>query len=342
MAILNPYPIIKSNSGSSSQFRPDYRWWVGTDGNIWANIEGSGVRNLGKYGQANNTSWLKAINASLDDTKRIADPNAGQGPTSTTTSDDSKDYSALLAQQAAENAAKASEAQNIKNSMLGRRAEFESILNNVLGNIDKTYKEESDKRKETYDEDAAALLDTLEKALPEIASSFASIGAYDSSLRGYREMDAEKEHQSSQKELTKEYEDDMANLGNKANQARTEANNSYRNFMTDFDTLNSTDANADNLKTIRSSQNSLLKGLNDFSSQAEYYKPNSDFANQMKALGENTNFDKIASSLKNFLTNAGASSGNFSADKQLATDTKATTDKVKSEVETNKATGVSK
>ena len=323
-------------------------YWLGEDGNVWVKQNGN-TKNIGKAimrnGQWNGNPESEMISMP-DNGTRIDNPNPTRtNNTRNTSSSSSNYYSRLAAQQAAANARKASEASNIKNSMMGRRGEFQNILNDIISNIDTTYREESSKRKKTYDKDAAALLDTLEKALPSIAASFANIGAYDSSLRGYREIDAEKEHQASQEDLAEEYDNDMANLGNKANQARVEARNSYNNFMTDFDTLNNTEANADNLENIRSSQNSLLKGLNDFRSQCEMYKPNSTFASEMKNLGGKSNFENLSNSLKNFLTNAGASSsatGGFNADEKLSADTKEATKKAKSEIETNKATGVTK
>jgi hypothetical protein len=226
---------------------------------------------------------------------------------------------------------------------MGRRGEFEGILNEILSNIDKTYKEESNRRKETYDADSAELLSTLEQALPEIASSFAANGGYDSSLRGYREMDAEKEHQNSQNKLKREYETELGNLGSKANQARTEARTAYNNFMTDFDTLANTTANSDNLENIRQSENSLLKGINDFRGQSNIYKPNSTFSNEMKNLGGDYDFGNIRDAFTSFLntTNAG-SGGNFQADEKIAEEAKKTTNKVKNEIEQNKSTGVSK
>ena len=322
-------------------------YWLGEDGNVWVKQNGN-TKNIGKAIMRNG-QWdgnpESEIIAMPGNGTRIDNPNPTQTNNTSTRSSSSNYYSRLAAQQAAANARKASEAANIKNSMMGRRGEFQNILNDIISNIDTTYREESSKRKKSYDKDAAALLDTLEKALPSIAASFANIGAYDSSLRGYREIDAEKEHQASQEDLAEEYDNDMANLGNKANQARVEARNSYNNFMTDFDTLNNTEANADNLENIRSSQNSLLKGLNDFRSQSEMYKPNSTFASEMKTLGGKSNFENLSNSLKNFLTNAGASSsatGGFNADEKLSADTKEATKKAKSEIETNKATGVTK
>lgn len=52
----------------------DYRWWVGQDGNIWANIEGTGVKNMGKaegLGAYKNAATVQGF----DLNKQISDPN---------------------------------------------------------------------------------------------------------------------------------------------------------------------------------------------------------------------------------------------------------------------------
>ena len=59
----------------------DYRWWVGQDNNVWANIEGIGVQNLGK---ASGVAKNRAYNQGLDINKEIADPNK---PAANTSSD---------------------------------------------------------------------------------------------------------------------------------------------------------------------------------------------------------------------------------------------------------------
>lgn len=60
----------------------DYRWWTGADGNIWANIEGIGVQNLGKA----TAGYLNmAQRQGLDTNKQIADPNRqAENPTGET------------------------------------------------------------------------------------------------------------------------------------------------------------------------------------------------------------------------------------------------------------------
>lgn len=330
LAAGNSAPVLFGNKfgKSGNAYNNLLLQFAGNDGGISINDP-----ELADYARYMYNTWSKQRNGG-------GNSNSGNGGGSYSTSNT---YNAQLAAEQARQAQRANEAQGIKDRMMGRRGEFESILNEILGNIDKTYKEESSRRKETYDADSAELMNTLEQALPEIAASFAAIGGYDSSLRGYREMDAEKEHQNSQNELKREYESELGNLGAKANQARTDARTAYNNFMTDFDTLSNTTANSDNLENIRKSENSLLKGINDFRGQSNIYKPNSTFSSEMKNLGGEYDFGNIRDAFASFLntTNAG-SGGNFQADEKIAEEAKKTTNKVKNEIEQNKSTGVSK
>lgn len=332
LAAGNSAPVLFGNKfgKSGNAYNKLLLQFAGNDGGISINDP-----ELADYARYMYNTWSKQRNGGGNSNGGNGGGNYGYSTSNT--------YNSQLAAEQARQAQRANEAQGIKDRMMGRRGEFENILNEILGNIDKTYKEESGRRKETYDADSAELMNTLEQALPEIAASFAAIGGYDSSLRGYREMDAEKEHQNSQNELKREYESELGNLGAKANQARTEARTAYNNFMTDFDTLANTTANSDNLENIRKSENSLLKGVNDFRGQSNIYKPNSTFSNEMRNLGGEYDFGNIRDAFASFLntTNAG-SGGNFQADEKIAEEAKKTTNKVKNEIEQNKSTGVSK
>lgn len=252
-------------------------------------------------------------------------------------------YDAQLAAANALKAQRTGEAQSIKNSMMGQRDKVTEMLNTILGNIEKVYGEEKSKRDEKRDEDSAELLAQLEKALPGIGSSFAAIGAYDSSWNNDAQADTKEEHNKAQDEIQKEYDADMTTLGNKRNQAKTDAQNSYNNFMADFDTFDGTEANSDNLETLRASKNSLTKAMNDFNAQGDYYKPGSRLQNEMSSLG-NYNGQKTIDAFSSFLNTAGAGGSGVKAGNENTTSiaAKNKNKNEKSELEQNKATGVAK
>lgn len=242
--------------------------------------------------------------------------------------------------QAAKEAARAAEAQGIKDRMVGRRGELDDILNAVLAAIDATYAEESTKRKGQYDTDAADLLKTLNQALPEIAASFAAIGSYDSSWNNDSQAHTTDKYNDSQATLTSEYNTDMATLGNKANQARTDARTSYNNNQIDFDTLENTEANSDSLETLRRSENSLNKAINEFSQSQHYYKPGSTFAQELSNLGGVYDYGAIKNAFANYLSTAGAGATNVT--KNLSSEAKSQVGEKtkKTEVQENTPTSV--
>lgn len=274
--------------------------------------------------------------------KRIDESEVSGGNTTNNTSSSvNNSYNAQLAAANALKAKRTSEAQNIKNSILGKRNQFGDILKDILGNIDKTYEEEVGKLSENYDKDKAELIDTLADAIPEIGNSFAAIGAYDSSQRAMRNADTREEEAKAEEDLTRQFEDNKANMGNKRNTARNEAQNAYNNFMIDFDTLNDTEANSDNLESLRQSQNSLLKGLSDFGSQKNIFKPGSTFANELSVLNK-YDATKAKDALSNFLASAGASgiTANTGTGSIANAGKQNSNKKQESEIEVNQKTGV--
>lgn len=322
---------FSTNTKSSSPFNgKDYRWWVGTDGNVWANVEGTGVVNMGKY------NGLKSDNI-YGNSKMIADPNKQSSSTSSTSATSNTGSSSTYS---AEEAARKSKAQQIKNAMLGREGEFKTSLDTILEAIKAAYGEESSKLTEQYDKDKAKLIDSLAAALPEIGNSYAAMGAYDSSQRALSNIYAREQEKEAEEELQQEYDTNAANLGSKMEDARNAANTSYNNFMIDMNTLRDTEANSDNLERLRSSQNSLLKGLNEFGAQAKEYQTGTSFKNALAA--ENTySGEKAKQSLQDYLTQAGASGIKSNTGTGSIAST-VSQKKDKSELEQNKSTGASK
>lgn len=106
----------------------DYAWWVGQDGNIWANIKGVGVRNLGKGTQVGNSMMANAINMDtkslLDGSRQISDPNM---PAENQTG--SIDTSAYNSGGSAEDRA-------LKTRMIGIYDRQIDDINNNLGSMD--------------------------------------------------------------------------------------------------------------------------------------------------------------------------------------------------------------
>jgi hypothetical protein len=326
----------------------NYAWWVGTDGNIWANVDGN-VQKLAEGSlDYNGQGGSYILGVGGDPENRVSVPlyakNKIDDPVNPSTATASASSSnSQLAQLNAQKAARTSEAQNIKSSMLSQRDRVSNMLQDILKNIESVYSEEKSKRDEQKDADSATLLEQLEQALPGIGSSFAAIGAYDSSWNNDAQGTTKEEHNKAQDEITKEYDADIKALGNKRNQARTDAQNAHDNFMVDFDTFNNTAANSDNLETLRASKNSLMKAINDFSSQGNYYKPGSSLQNEMAGIG-NYDGQKAIDAFGSFLSTAGAGGSGVKAGNETTQSiaAKNKNKNEKTELEQNKALGIAK
>jgi len=131
----------------------DYRWWVGQDNNVWANIEGRGVMNLG---QASGVYKNRAQNQGLDESKYIADPNASAKNSTA----DSNTYSTTRASggsggsNAQEEAIKAN-MRNIYDRQIGDiNSNIDSLqgqLDNALAGVKNEYNTYKNEQQSSYD-----------------------------------------------------------------------------------------------------------------------------------------------------------------------------------------------
>lgn len=106
----------------------DYRWWVGSDGNIWANVEGKGVSNLGK---ATQVAQNRAVMQGLDASKEISDPNK---PASEAANPTGGVYDTISARGGSSSTSAANTALN--NRMIGIYDRQIGDINNNIGSLD--------------------------------------------------------------------------------------------------------------------------------------------------------------------------------------------------------------
>lgn len=183
----------------------DYRWWVGQDNNVWANIEGIGVQNLGK---ASGVAQNRAYNQGLDINKEINDPNK---PAANTPSDNgyygggssSGPYSTYNAEEEARKANMRSmydrQINDINSNLDSMDRQLENSLAGVRGEYD-TYKNEQQSsynaEKNSHDKEVLQNLQNLQsnrnqitnnasKALRGLLSVLGGMGLGDSSVARY-------------------------------------------------------------------------------------------------------------------------------------------------------------
>lgn len=126
----------------------DFRWWIGQDGNVWANIAGLGVNNLGNYNGLNKSVLSNPFFGS----KQIADPNPSGSQQAENPTANEYNY----AQGSSSGTSAATQAQNnkmigiydrqiddINNNINSQDAQLNNALASLKGEYD-TYKNEQE------------------------------------------------------------------------------------------------------------------------------------------------------------------------------------------------------
>lgn len=136
----------------------DYAWWVGQDGNVWANIKGVGVRNLGKGTEIGSSMMANAINmdnkALLDGSRRISDP-ALENQAANGTGDYNASYaSGGSSSYNAENEALKARMRGIYDRQISDINDninsLDSQLKNTLAGVDNEYKTYKNEQQSSY------------------------------------------------------------------------------------------------------------------------------------------------------------------------------------------------
>ena len=140
-----------------------HKWWVGQDGNIWANIAGLGVQNLGSYSGANKSvaqgDWLNRIDDPNPGNSQAANKSGainygGSGSTSYSRGSSSS-YDAEEAQRKAEEEAKKQQMRNIYDQQIGdinhNLSSLQGQLDNSLAGVKGEYEQYKNEQQSSYD-----------------------------------------------------------------------------------------------------------------------------------------------------------------------------------------------
>lgn len=195
-------------------------------------------------------------------------------------------YAAMRAQQA-------SEAQSIRDRLLGRGSEIDSILNEIIGNIDSLVKDQKRRRQGQYDTDTSALIASLEAAIPEIQKAFAALGLSSSTFVGDRVDNTNQEYKRSQDAVDTAFQDDLASYGQWADKEKASARASADKARNSLDFVRRADATADNLGRFQETEHSFNNALTDFGAQRRNYTTSGDAIKALQGIGSDYDFSKI-------------------------------------------------
>lgn len=122
---------------------------------------------------------------------------------------------AVYAPSAAELAARAQQAKiaNLRGGIRGYQGEVDSIYNQLFGDLDTLIRSRAEEIDRTAGENINKLTDKYTGSIPGIESSYAALGAGDSTDNTYAKVDAKKGYESSVEEVGKQKAKDQATLG---------------------------------------------------------------------------------------------------------------------------------
>lgn len=192
----------------------DLQWWVGEDGNIYANIAGRGVKKLQGWVNEDGSAIIQSHadlgmpSDGLPANTRIADPvnppsAGGTGGSGAAAAPVDPDI-AVRGQLRSELAAKG--------------GEIDTIYDSLFGDLDTLVKSRDSELTTQYGGQREKTAKQLTEALPAIDQSYAALGSYDSTQRGDSRGKAKDASDEALKTIGQNESSDKAKLG----QYRTE------------------------------------------------------------------------------------------------------------------------
>lgn len=196
-------------------------YWIGQDGNVYVK-DASGVKNMGQASTVPNANWdngyTTTSGAFATGVSRIPDPLApARVESASTTGTDSR----LAASAPAEVDPDAAERAALKGAIKGRASEIDTVYDQLFGNLEALLKSRDADLTTQYGGQRGRASKEFTEALPQIDSSYAAIGSYDSTQRGDARGKATEAHASTQKTIGENEKADRAKLGQYGNETRT-------------------------------------------------------------------------------------------------------------------------
>lgn len=181
-------------------------YWLGADGNYYVKAAGlaGGVLNLGKNPSDNQTA-VDLINS----LQQIADPNAPQeaAPTGGSSTVAKVDPDVALRN-------------SLKQEIMGKKPMIDQTYNELFGSLDNLIKSRDSELESEYGDQFKKAGDQYSSAIPEIETSYAAIGAGDSTDNTYAKNKAKAGFEETTQTIGKNKEADKAKLGQYGNEQR--------------------------------------------------------------------------------------------------------------------------
>ena len=285
-----------SKDGGARDFNA--RWTSPTTFSFQGDVKDGWVDN----GKGGLSQVAKTTNTPTDDTPSY---NTGGGGTGGGVQRDPA-YAAFMQKQAQDTA----EAQGLRDSILGRRGEIESILNAILGNIDTELGEAKGRRTGQFDRDVDSLVGALDTAIPDIQNAFAAMGLSNSTYKGDRVQDTRDSFGKSYEDTNRQLNEDLTGFQRNAAGKKAEANTNASKMFGALDEVKGMKADADNLGRLKEFNSQSRNALTDFSGEKSKFMPGGDALRAISALDSDYDFGKTLDTFNTFASEKASPGGN--------------------------------
>lgn len=215
-------------------------------------------------------------------------------------------YQAFLAQQAKD----AAEAEDLRDKILGRRDDVQSILDAILGNISTELGEAKSRRTGQFDRDVDSLVGALDAAIPDIQNAFASMGLSNSTYKGDRVQDTRDSYGKSYEDTNRQLNEDLTGYKRNANAKEAKVKTNANKMFDAFDEAKGMKASADNLGELKEFNNSTRNALTDFKGEKAAFMPGGDALNAISKLDGDYDFGKTLDTFNTFASEKASPTGN--------------------------------
>ena len=230
-------------------------YWIGSNGKVY--VSGSqGTNDAGPADAQTDSYWQ------VRGFTPIADPNPGEVPATTNNVTSTGGGTQLSDAEAKKLAAETAERGKLKGDIGGYQDDIDALYTQLFSDLDTLVKARKGELEGQYGEQLAKAGEQYAGAIPEIETSYASIGAADSTDNTYAKVDAKKGFEDTTKTIGKNKSDDETALGKYATETTTKFQTDKDSATREIGRANETD-DIDALRGARTNiETNLASGAN--------------------------------------------------------------------------------
>lgn len=219
-------------------------YWIGNNGNAYLMGDDGAVQDMGKASAAMDNGFDAAL--ASGQARRIANPSDVSNDTFT----NKKNNNGTIDKDAGER-------NRLKGAISGRGGEVDNVYNSLFADLENLVRSRDSELETQYGGQLKKASDTYTEAIPQIDSSYAALGAYDSTNRGDARTKADKGFKETTDTIGNNKKADKAKLGQYKNEQAAK-------FTADRDSAKraiDSSANTTDVDALRTLDNGLSENL---------------------------------------------------------------------------------